>query len=74
MISLNWTFSISAPELFLTVTTRRLSRCLKTIETALALGRTFSLTAETKSEAEVPLDWSAWTVNRVGRASVLLYG
>ena len=74
MISLNWTLSIAAPELFLMVTTRRLSWCLKTMETALALGRTFSLTAEMKSEEAVPLDWSDWTVNRVGSSSVLIYG
>ena len=74
MISLNRTASMAAPELFLMVTTRRLSRCLKTIDTALALGRTFSLTAEMKSEDAVPLDWSDWTENRVGSPSVPLYG
>ena len=65
---------MSAPELFLTVTTSRLNWCLNTTETALAEGRTPSLTAEIKSEEAVPLDWSAWTENRVGRSSVSMYG
>ena len=67
--SSNTMLSIAAPVLFFTVVTRRLSWCLNTTETALALGRTFSLTAETKSDAEIPLVWSCWTEKDVGSPS-----
>ena len=61
--------SMAAPELLVTEMERRLKRCLNTMETAFADGRTPVLTAETKSEEAMPEVWSEATVKLVGTVS-----